>query len=86
MSKQIYELVWDVRCGEFEFISREWKVFSSMDEASAYAKQKVVELNDGLSPDEKAWDGYCYTLGSIRPLSQVDGYRVILKEQKSARP
>ena len=78
MSKQMYELVWEIKCGEFEFITRELRVFSSIDEASTYADYAVIELNDGLLPSEKARDGYCYTLSSIAPVSKVDGHRVSL--------
>lgn len=39
MPKQIYEFVWEVRCGEYEFLSSEWKVFDSMEQARAYNRR-----------------------------------------------
>lgn len=38
-------------------------------------------MNDGLSPEEKAWDGYYYTLSAIHEVGRVDGYPVLLLQE-----
>lgn len=80
MEKHLYEIVWQIHSGEFEFINRQWKVFPSIEEADRYADEEQLRLNGGVSAEERAWDGWCYTLSSIRPVIQIDGYRVVLEE------
>lgn len=60
MAKQVYELVYKLRCLNFEFVRSIWKVFDSDAEAQAYGRKEQDELNGGLSPEDKADDGYCY--------------------------
>ena len=85
MPKQIYELGWLVGCCGFEFTKTEWRVFGSEDEARAYSLRRQGELNDGLPPDQKAWDGYYYRLWCVRPAHEIDGYRISLEPLINAR-
>ena len=78
MAKQVYELVYKLRCLDFEFVRKVWKVFDSDAEAKAYGRKEQDELNGGLSPDEKAWDGYCYIFDYARPVEEVDGFQILL--------
>jgi len=82
MPKQIYELAWVIGCSEFEFLKTEWKVFDSELEAKAYGLREQDELNGGLPPDEKSWDGYYYRLYYARPVDEVDGFRILLAERR----
>ena len=40
-------------------------------EAMAYGRKEQEELNDGLSPNEKAVVGYCYILGYAQPIKNL---------------
>jgi len=82
--KQVYELCWLIRCDEFEFLRTEWKVFDSEAEAKAYGLRQQIELNDGLSPDEKSWDGYYHHFSHARSIDEIDGCRIVLEEQAVA--
>ena len=66
MPKQIYEYKLDL-----EFVRSVWKVFDSEIEAMAYGRKEQEELNDGLSPNEKAVVGYCYILGYAQPIKNL---------------
>jgi len=79
MAKQIYELGWSVIGDSFETLKTEWKVFDTAEEAKAYGTSEQDELNDGLSVEEKAWEGVCFRFQYARPIEDVDGYRVILQ-------
>jgi len=84
MSKQVYELCWLIRCDEFEFLRTDWKVFDSADEAKADGLRQQDELNDGLPPDEKSWDGYYFQFSHARPIDEVDGWHIVLEPQMNA--
>ncbi|MDP2895941.1 MAG: hypothetical protein Q8Q12_05195 [bacterium] len=74
--EKIYEVIINIRCLEFEFIRSEWKVFTSEDEARGYGLKVQDELNDGLSPEEKAGDGYYFQYWFCRPVEEIDGFPV----------
>ena len=80
MPKQIYEASWKIRCLEFEFVTTQWKVFDSETEALAYGYQWQNEANEGLAPCERAEDGYCYEFTSAYPVTEVDGYEILLAD------
>jgi len=66
MPKQIYEYKLDL-----EFVRSVWKVFDSEIEAMTYGRKEQEELNDGLSPNDKAVVGYCYILGYAQPIKKL---------------
>lgn len=78
MIGRIYQVEWLIGCCEFEFVKTEWKVFHSESEAEAYGRQKQDELNDGLPPGEKSWDGYYYRFSHARPVDEVGGFQIRL--------
>ena len=80
MPKQIYEASWKIRCLEFEFVTTQWKVFDSETEAKTYGYQWQNEANEGLAPCERAEDGYCYQFTSAYPVTEVDGYEILLAD------
>jgi hypothetical protein len=82
MPKQIYEVVWKIRCLEFEFVTTQWKVFDSEAEAQAYGCQWQNEANEGLSPCERVEDGYCYQFMGAYPVDEVDGYQILLRNTR----
>ena len=79
MPKQIYEIVWKIRCLEFEFVTNQWKVFDSETEAWTYGYQWQNEASEGLSPCEKVEDGYCYQFMGAYPVDEVDGYQILIE-------
>ncbi|MFZ6016715.1 MAG: hypothetical protein ACOYU0_03705 [Nitrospirota bacterium] len=80
MAKKIYELVYKLKCLDFEFVRTNWKVFNSETEAKAFGRKEQDELNGGLPPTEKANDGYCYIFWYTQPVEQVDGYQICFVE------
>ncbi len=82
MSQQLYELSWIIRCDEFS--KTEWHVFSSLEEATTFGLNKECELNDGLSAEEKAHDGYCYRYFFAQPLEYIENYRIVLEAQEAS--
>ena len=78
MAKQVYELVYKLRCLDFEFVRSVWKVFDSDAEAQAYGRKEQDELNGGLFPEDKADDGYYYIFWYARPVEEVDGFQILL--------
>jgi hypothetical protein len=74
--EKIYEVLFKIRCLDFEFIRSEWKVFQSEEEARAYGLKVQDELNDGLTPEEKADDGYYFEYWFSWPLNEIDGFPV----------
>jgi hypothetical protein len=90
MPKQIYELVWTIRCAvggeELEFLRTEWKVFESEPTARAYGLHVQDELNDGLPIEEKADDGYYFRFAYEEPVEEIDGYRISLDKRHSRKP
>jgi len=75
MSKELFEIVWEIHCGEHEFYQRSLKVFESIAEAEAYGLQIQNEENEGLSFEKKSYDGYYFELESVRPVLSIDGYK-----------
>lgn len=82
VSRQIYELVWKIRCLDFEFVTAQWKVLDSEAEAQTYGYHWQNEANDGLPVYEKAEDGYCYQFMGAYPVDKVDGYQVLLVDAR----
>jgi hypothetical protein len=74
--EKIYEVIIKIRCLEFEFIRSEWKVFASGEEARAYGLKVQDELNDGLTPEDKADDGYYFQYWFSREVEEIDGFPV----------
>jgi hypothetical protein len=75
MSKELFEIIWEIRCGEFEFYQRSFKVFDSFEEAEAHGIKIQYQENDYLSFEEKADDGYYFELSSVRSVPSIDGYK-----------
>jgi hypothetical protein len=82
MPKQIYKVTWRIKCLDLEFVTNQWKVFDSKAEALAYGYQWQNEANEGLSPCERAEDGYCYEFTSAYPVDEVDGYEILLSSKE----
>ena len=80
MGKQLWELTWTIGCLEFEFLRTEWHVFESREEARAYGLRIQDELNGGVSPVERANDGYFFEFEMAEPVGQIDGYRILLQQ------
>jgi phosphatidylserine decarboxylase len=78
MSKQLYEIYWMIMTDVCHFLKTDWKVFNNLVEAKAYGLVEELRLNDGRSPVEKAWDGYCYQFFDARQIESVDGHQVTL--------
>ena len=75
MIKELFEIVWEIHCGEYEFYQSSLKVFESNAEAEAYGLKIQDEENDGLTFEEKSYDGYYFELESVRPAISIDGYK-----------
>ncbi len=82
MSEQLYEIIWRVKCCEFEFLKTELKVFNEESEAKSYAVQEQTKLNGNMTSGEKSWNGYCYEFWYTRPVFEIDGYSVIIEGKK----
>ena len=78
--EKLYEVILKIRCLEFEFIRSEWKVFASEDEARGYGLKVQDELNDGLTPQDKADDGYYFQYWFSREVEEIDGFRVSIRK------
>ena len=76
MNNKLYEIIWEIKCGEFEFLQSCIKVFRTLEDAETYGLEIQNEENNGLSFKEKANDGYYYKLYSVRFLASVDGWKV----------
>lgn len=82
--EKIYEVIINIRCLEFEFIRRDWKVFASEEEATEYGLKVQDELNDGLTPEEKAEDGYYFKYWFSRPIDDIDGYALSVGKRRDS--
>lgn len=76
MARKIYEIIFKVSCGDLQFTRSDWKVLDSEEEARAYGLREQDEFNEGLTPSEKAHDGYCYEYWWCCPVENVDGYGI----------
>ena len=79
MSNQIYELGWIIGSEEFEFLKTEWALFESYKAAEEYGLREQDELNGGLPPDERAFDGYYYKYWYARPINRIGDCRIVLE-------
>jgi hypothetical protein len=80
MKNHLYELLWEVVTDTLEFIYREFRVFCSDVEAGHYGKVRELDLNDGASIRDRAWDGYCFRYLSARRIDKIDGFVVTLAQ------
>jgi hypothetical protein len=78
MKPQLYELLWELCTDVGEFYYREIKVFHSDAKARSYGKRRERELNDGLSIERRAQDGFFFKYRFATQIEEVDGYPIHL--------
>jgi hypothetical protein len=78
MENHLYELLWDVETDSLNFLYRELKVFRSEVEARDYGKKRETELNEGVSFEERAQDGYYFKYNSASKVRKIDGFQIKL--------
>ena len=86
MMSQLYELLWEVVTDVNTSIYREFKVFHSHSEASRYGRHRERELNEGVSIERRALDGYYYKYRFATEVKLIDGYEISLIEGMATRP
>lgn len=75
----LYELCWQVETDVHSFYYPEFKVFRSEVEARRYGKKREAELNNGVSIEECAQDGFCYKYLDAHEVKHIDEFTVELK-------
>lgn len=78
MKQRLYELLWEVETDVHGFYYSEFKVFCSEAEVRHYGKRRETELNDGLSIEMRAQDGYYLKYRGAHEVKEIDGFRVEL--------
>ena len=78
MRRRLYELFWQVETDVLGFYYREFKVFCSEAEVRQYGRRRETELNDGLSIEMRAQDGYYFQYRGAHEVKEIDGFRVEL--------
>jgi hypothetical protein len=80
MKQRLYELCWQVETDVHSFCYREFKVFRSELEARQYGKKREADLNNGLSIEDQAQDGFCYKYLDAHEVKDIDGFTIELKK------
>ena len=78
MKNHLYELLWDVETDSLSSLYRELRVFISDREARKYGKRRQTELNEGLSFEECAQDGYYFEFKGSSKIREIDGFKIEL--------
>lgn len=81
MKPRIYELSWQVETDVHSFYHRELRVFRSEVEARQYGKEQELELNNGMSIERRAQDGFYYKFIDYDEIKDIDGFPIELKER-----
>lgn len=81
MKPHLYELNWHVETDVHSFCYREFKVFDKEKKVEKYGKKREVELNDGMSINEKSHDGFYYKYLIAHKVKDIDGFLIDLKYQ-----
>lgn len=76
MKNHLYELLWHVETDSLSFLYRELKTFISDQEARKYGEERETELNQGLSAEECAQDGYYFKFQSSCRIREIDGCEI----------
>lgn len=78
MKQHLYEVLWQVETDSHSFLYREFKVLCSKVEAEQYGRGREEKLNEGVSIEEKAQDGYCFKYLGASKLTEIDGFKLRL--------
>jgi hypothetical protein len=78
MKDHLYELLWHVETDSLSFFYRELKVFRSEKEIGEYSKKREIELNGGVSFEERAHDGYYFKFYNASKVKEIDGFQIKL--------
>lgn len=83
MKSHLHELLWQLETDVGIFVYSEFKVFRSKAEAKRYGRRREIELNGGVSIEERAQDGYCFKYHGANKLREINGFIVNLDRRKS---
>lgn len=76
---QVYEPTWAIRVLDYEFLTCQYKVFESSEQAQRFGGEEETCYNRGLSREDAAWEGYYYKFLGAIPVDSIDGHRLMLK-------
>ena len=85
MSHRLYEICWQVETDSHSFCYREFKVFRSIAEAREFGEKRETELNEGMSIEERAQDGFYYKYLDVHAVEDIDQFTVELKTFQGKR-